>query len=252
MDRPPWLFSLSLPSSSAPSRLPAQQETRGKLLARLVGSWDHRSPRNRPRSGHACVCGGGEGKSAGAIPRPCPHQLPLHGKKKAGRKAGNIAISGLFTCRWGKGVEARVGPMLGMGPGLAIGADEMTLTLSCFSFCVSSRVGGTFARRRVSGPSRVAGHIGAAFVRWDMPCRCRHTVTKHFVIHVLSCSYLYAYPRSSCLGRCDGVEMDQEEGCVRRGTWRRGGWSRGNSHLPAGQGQKKDALPMDECDGWGV
>lgn len=51
-----------------------------------------------------------------------------------------------------------------------------------------------FARRRVSGWSRLADHIGAAFVPWDMPS-CRVGVgmrlTSTFVIHVLSCSYLH-------------------------------------------------------------
>lgn len=129
---------------------------------------------------------GRAGKSGVAIAWSSPHQLsPGPDKQDPSREHCWFLLCSLAD--GGEKVEARVGPMLEMGPWLAIGADEMTL--SCFldrsglpglegqSLVVACRL---FARRRVSGWSRLAGHIGAAFVRWDMPCRCRHTVNQHF------------------------------------------------------------------------
>lgn len=127
-----------------------------------------------------------------AIPWSCP-QPSSPGPRQAGNIVGFRSVHLQLGGEGGGGGRA---DMLEMGPWLAIGADEMTL--SCFldrsglpglgeqSLVVACRL---FARRRVSGWSRLAGLIHRGRV-----CAMGHAVSVGVGIRLTS---NFCYPRAA-------------------------------------------------------
>lgn len=192
---------VSLPSSSsAPSRYRRHcWETRGKLPAASSPSspsWVRGIivPRETgPEAVMHGACGGGmiKREAGGGDPMVMPTtQLP---RASTSREHCWFPLRSLAA--GGKGGGEGRADMLEMGPWLAIGADEMTL--SCFldrsglpglgeqSLVVACRL---FARRRVSGWSRLAGLIHRGRV-----CAMGHAVSVGVGIRLTS---NFCYPRA--------------------------------------------------------
>lgn len=120
----PWLSLLAVfLLRTAPSRIPTQQETRGKLRTSsprgiIVPRETGPEAVSRACMGHV-VEGEGSGRTGKpgvAIPWSSPHQLPRGPDKQDDANREHCAFRSVHLQMGGRGGGERVGPMLGMGP----------------------------------------------------------------------------------------------------------------------------------------